>query len=162
MANDDVVRFYTGLPNFKVLKAVFDLFKKSVPMHDRTKLTGLQEFMVTMPKLRLNCPLQDLATRLDVSWSTISRIWLTAMDNSLRKIILWPEREQLWKTMSECFCTSFGTKLAVITDCFQIFLERPSNLQARTCTWSLYKHHYTVKVLLGITPQGVVSFVSEP
>ena len=165
LANDDVVRFYTGLPNFKVLKAVFDLVKKSVPMHDRTKLTGFQEFMATMAKLRLNCPLQDLATRLDVSCSTISRIWLkwlTAMDNSLRKLILWPEREQLWKTMPECFRTSFGTKVAVIIDCFEIFLERPSNLQARTCTWSSYKHHNTVKVLLGITPQGVVSFVSDP
>jgi len=28
-------------------------------------------------------------------------------------------------------------------------------------TWSNYKHHNTVKVLLGITPQGVICFVSE-
>ena len=63
--------------------------------------------------------------------------------------------------MPECFHSSFGTKVAVIVDCFEIFLERPSNLQARTSTWSSYKHHNTVKVLLGITPQGVVSFVSD-
>ena len=83
---DDVVRFYTGLPNRKVLKTVFNLVKKCVSMHDKSKLTGFQEFMVTMASLRLNCPLQDLATRLDVSCSTVSRIWLkwlTAMDNSL-------------------------------------------------------------------------------
>jgi len=41
------------------------------------------------------------------------------------------------------------------------FVERPSNLQARAMTWSNYKHHNTIKVLLGITPQEVVSFVSE-
>ena len=28
-------------------------------------------------------------------------------------------------------------------------------------TWSNYKHHNTIKILMGITPQGVVSFVSE-
>ncbi len=97
---------------------------------------------------------QDLATRLNVSCATISRIWLkwlTAMDNSLRKLIVWPEREQLWKTMPECFRTSFGTKVvAVIIDCFEVFIERPSNLSARASTWSSYKHHNTVKVLLGV------------
>ena len=49
----------------------------------------------------------------------------------------------------------------VIIDCFELFIERPSNLKARCCTWSSYKHHNTAKVLLGITPQGVISFVSE-
>ena len=38
--------------------------------------------------------------------------------------------------------------------------ERP-NLKARAITWSNYKHHNTVKVLLGITPKGVISFVSD-
>ena len=63
--------------------------------------------------------------------------------------------------MPECFRSSFGTKVAVIIDCFEIFIERPFNLKARAMTWSNYKHHNTVKVLLGITPQGVISFVSD-
>jgi len=52
-------------------------------------------------------------------------------------------------------------KVAVILDCFEIFIERPSNLKARTMTWSNYKHHNTVKIFLGITPQGVISFISD-
>ena len=36
-----------------------------------------------------------------------------------------------------------------------------SNLKARLSMWSNYKHHNTIKVLIGITPQGVVSFISE-
>ncbi len=140
MINDDVVKFYSGLPNLTTLKAVYDLVSKSVTRQEGTKLTGFQEFMATMAKLRLNCPLQDLATRLNVSCATVSRIWLkwlTAMDNSLRKLIVWPKREQLWKTMPECFCASFGTKVA---DCFDVFIERPSNLSVRASTWSSYKH----------------------
>ena len=63
--------------------------------------------------------------------------------------------------MPECFKVSFGKKVAVIIDCFEVFIERPSNLLARAATWSNYKHHNTLKVLLGTTPQGVVSFVSD-
>ena len=31
----------------------------------------------------------------------------------------------------------------------------------RDSTWSNYKHHNTVKIIFGITPQGTVSYVSE-
>jgi len=41
------------------------------------------------------------------------------------------------------------------------FSDRPSILSALASTWSNYKHRNTAKVLLGIAPQGIVSFVSE-
>ena len=44
---------------------------------------------------------------------------------------------------------------------FEIFSERPSDLMARAQTYSHYKHHNTVKFLIGISPQGVISFVSK-
>jgi len=63
--------------------------------------------------------------------------------------------------MPECFQKSFGNKVAVIIDCFEIFIEHPSNLRARTLTWWNYKHKNTVKLLVGILPQGTVRFISE-
>ena len=59
-----------------------------------------------------------------------------------------------------CFRTNFGTTVAIILDCFEIFIDRPSNLMARVQTWSSYKHHNTAKYLIGITPQGVISYIS--
>ena len=57
---------------------------------------------------------------------------------------------------------SSGKTVAVILNCFEFFVECPSNLQARAMTWSNnYKHHNTIKILLAITLQGVVSFVSS-
>ena len=78
-----------------------------------------------MVKLRLNCEVQVLVYRLNISPATVSQIllkWLTAMDNSLRSLIMWPDREALRKTMPECFHTSFGTNVTVVIDCF-IFLS---------------------------------------
>ncbi len=83
------------------------------------------------------------------------------MDAVLQHLIIWPTRESLWKTMPQCFIDSFGKYVTVIVDCFEVFIECPSNLLARAITWSSYKHHNTIKILLGITPQGTVSFVSE-
>lgn len=60
-----------------------------------------------------------------------------------------------------CFRYAFGNKVTVIINCFEIFIEKPTNLLPRAQTFSSYKHHITIKVLIGITPQGTVSFVSE-
>ena len=83
------------------------------------------------------------------------------MDMRLSPIIRWPERDELWHTMSLCFQFSFGKKTTIIIDCFEIFIERPSNLLARAQTFSNYKHHNTVKVLIAVTPQGSICFTSK-
>jgi len=53
----------------------------------------------------------------------------------------------------------FGKRTTVIIDGFEVFTERPTNLSARAQTFSSYKHHNTVKVLIGI--RGSISFVSK-
>ena len=162
--NDKHVQFYTGLPSLELLQTVFDFVLKESSSLQAHVLSPFQEFVAALIKLRLNPPLQDLAYRFQVSLSTMSCIvlkWVTIMDIRLRPLILWPDRQELRQTMPECFRASFSEKVAVIIDCFEVFIERPSNLLARACTWSSYKHHNTVKLLIGITPQGVVSFISQ-
>lgn len=65
--------------------------------------------------------------------------------------------------MPQCFQFSFGNKTTVITGCFELFIKKPTNLLTLTKTFSLYKHHVhnTVEILVGITPQGSISFVSQ-
>ena len=79
----------------------------------------------------------------------------------LAPLIKWSEREDLWRTMPQCFQAVFGNKTTVIIDYFEMFISRPSNLMARAQTFSTYKNHNTVKILVGITPQGSISFVSD-
>ena len=152
--DDNFVLYYTGLPNVKVLKAIFKHVLKTMPSERINKLTPFQEFMCTLQKLRSNTPLQGLAYQFGVSKATISRIfsrWLIQMDIRLQDLDLCPDRESLQKTMPICSRRVLEKKVAVIIDCFEIFLEKPSN----------YKHRNTAKVLIGITPQGTVAFVSD-
>ena len=61
--------------------------------------------------------------------------------------------------MPMCFKQAFDNKVTFIIDCFEVFIDRPTNLQAQT--FSSYKHHNTIKILIGITPQGTISYVSD-
>ena len=127
-------------------------------------LNKFQEFIMVLIKLRLNVPQQDIAYRFNVSRSVVSRVfsaWLIVMDIRLSPLISWPDREDLNRTMPQCFIDSFEFKTTVIIDCFEIFIDKPTNLMARAHTYSNYKRHNTVKVLIGITPQGTISFVIE-
>ncbi|XP_068697351.1 uncharacterized protein [Montipora capricornis] len=106
------VSFYTGLPTFEVLEATFNHVAPHVKRRTQS-LSLFQEMVMVLMKLRLNVPNQDLAYRFGVSMSTVSRTfahWLVIMDVRLSPLIRWPEREELWKTMPQCFKFSFGNK----------------------------------------------------
>ena len=82
------------------------------------------------------------------------------MFTRLKPLIRWPGREELKKTMPLDFKTHFQ-KCVVVIDYFEVFCERPKALKARAQTYSSYKHHNTVKFLIGIAPQGVITFISK-
>ena len=48
----------------------------------------------------------------------------------------------------------------VIIDYAEMFIETASTLEVQACLYRDYKHHYTVKCLVCIAPNGGVSWVS--
>ncbi|XP_055509316.1 uncharacterized protein LOC129707898 isoform X1 [Leucoraja erinacea] len=158
--DDKKVEYYTGLPTFTILMVVFNYVQDKLPT--RHSLTYFQQLLIILMKLRLAVTHEDLAYRFFVSESTISRVFNTGLDAlyGISKLIAWPEREVLWKTMPMQFRQTLGKRVAVIIDCFEVFCDRPTSLDARTQTLLNYKHHNTIKFVLGIAPSGAISFVS--
>ena len=158
------VKFYTGLPNLYILMSLFEFISPYILHTHLNKLSLFQEYILTLMRLRLNLALQDLGYRFNIAKNSASRVfvkWIVVMAARMDHLIQWPSRDMLWKTTPECFRKNYGTKVVVIMDCFEVFMERPKNLLARACTFSTYKHHNTAKFLIGITPQGTVSFISK-
>lgn len=153
--NNGKTQFYTGIPMFSMFMQLFTLIAPHVVSTSTNALCQFQEYLLVLIRLWLNVPLQYLAYGFKVSVSTASRIssrWIDVMQVRLDFLIRWPECEELRKTMHLVFRQNFGRGVAVIIDCFEIFTDRPSSLISRTITWSNYKHHNTVKLLIGITP----------
>ncbi|XP_071953199.1 uncharacterized protein [Antedon mediterranea] len=129
--NNERTHFYTGLPSFAVLMLVFELVKSR--FLSRTSVSRFQQLLIVLFKLRLNLRDQDIAYRFV---------------------------PVLWKTMPMQFRIALESKVAVIIDCFEVFCEWPSSLEARAQLFSNYKHHNTVKFLIGCTPCGSISYLS--
>lgn len=75
-------------------------------------------------------------------------------------VLFWPEHGALREALPLSFQQNFPN-CACIIDCFEVFIERPSDLVARAQTYSNYKSHCAAKYLIRITPQGMMSFISK-
>lgn len=127
------------------------------------KLTKMSMVIMFFLKIRLGLFDEDIADRFGVHPSTVSRNFHRVLDVMATKtahLIKWPDRETLQLTMPMSF-RKFFKRCAVIIDCSEVFMERPSDLLARAQVWSNYKHHSTLKFMIGITPQGTISYVSS-
>ena len=126
------------------------------------KLKLEEEFILTLMKLRLALLLEDLAFRFQISSGSASSTfitWVKLCSKELIVLIIWPSRHQIKKTLPGCFRKIYP-KVRCIIDCFECFTAPPSGLDLAATMWSEYKHHYTFKVLVAITPNGEVSYVS--
>lgn len=72
---------------------------------------------------------------------------------------IWPTRQQVDAKMPASFADYPTTRIMI--DATEIFIEQPSSPVAQQQTFSSYKNHNTLKVLIGITPSGAISFVSK-
>ena len=185
LTRDSDVNFFTGLENSRAFTMLFtDLSFVAKDMHywkglsntakDLTsprnkanvrlrKLSLEQEFLLTMMRLRLGLLIDDLAFRFKISSSLASCIfttWIKLMSKELKWLIDWPDRHMIRRNLPSMF-QKYYPKCCVIIDCSEIFIETPSSLDVAAMCWSNYKHHYTIKYLIGITPNGAVSFLSE-
>ena len=90
----------------------------------------------------------------------ILNTWIPLMAQHLQSLIFWPAKEAILQHMPE----DLGNKyphLRCTIDCTEIFIDRPRHLELQQLTWSDYKKHNTVKYLVGITPNGAISFLSK-
>ncbi|XP_064464256.1 uncharacterized protein LOC135375493 [Ornithodoros turicata] len=78
----------------------------------------------------------------------------------LDKAPIWPSRDIVDEFMPEVFRESY-TSTRVILDCTELYIETPSDFRVQSDTYSTYKSHNTAKGLIGIAPNGFVTFVSD-
>ena len=173
--NNDAINFYTSFQTYSHL-ICFNYLGNAVnhlnyrgsetSTSHRTKsqraLSPLNEFFLTLCRLRCGLLEQDLAFRFQICQSTVSRIvttWINFLYYKFRDIPIWPSREQVHITMPGQFRRLYPNT-RIIIDATEVFIQRPSNPTAQQLTFSTYKNHNTAKVLAGITPSGAFSFIS--
>ena len=187
--NDEKTRFYTGFPNYATFILFFTTFMKhgaakltywegqkrtlgsegrkyneehfQKPGRKRT-LRPIDEFYMVCLRLRLGLLQEHLKDIFNVSLMTVSRVmttWINFMYDHMKSLIPWPTREQILANLPKSFCEM--PQVRIVIDATEFFCEKPSSLVAQNLTWSEYKHHNTFKVLIGVAPNGLVTFISR-
>ena len=126
-------------------------------------LRPIDEYFAVMCRLRQGLPEEHLAHLFKVSVSTVSRVfitWLNFMYLRLGQINIWPSRTAIDKTMPEDFKKK-NSSTRVINDCTEVRCQMPSSLQLNGELFSNYKHRTTLKGLIGISPGGAITFISQ-
>ncbi|XP_065681528.1 uncharacterized protein LOC136095184 [Hydra vulgaris] len=98
-----------------------------------------------------------------ISKSTTSRYlitWTNFIYFSIGSVPIWPSREQVDKYIPENFKMTFPSTRCII-DCTELFCQKPSSLRQQSSLFSNYKHHVTYKGLLGNSPSGAITFISQ-
>ena len=174
--NNKLIRFYTGFVTYSMFLAFFTFLGPSVNelnywgskrkstsiRHRSCKLDPKDQLFLTLMKLRLNFPFQDLAFRFGISKTAVSRYfttWICFLYHHLKEVDWVPSVEQVAGTLPQAFKEKYPTTYAII-DGTEIFIEIPHDLFLQSSTWSAYKHHNTAKFLVACSPNGAIIFIS--
>ena len=116
-------------------------------------------------RLRLGLKAEDVCDRTGLALSTFSKMIATSVGFfffffalKLPLLFPWPSRKVIDVTIPPCFAKYPSTR--VIIDCIEMQVQRPTSLLQQSVIISHYKSRNTLKVLVGISPCGLVTFLS--
>uniref|UniRef100_A0A8C5GBF5 DDE Tnp4 domain-containing protein n=1 Tax=Gouania willdenowi TaxID=441366 RepID=A0A8C5GBF5_GOUWI len=127
------------------------------------KLNIKSEFLMVLMKLRVGLTNEFLASILSIGASSCSNIittWIKFLGAQLRGLVFWPDKNSI-RTMLPASLQEKYPNLRCILDCSETFIDRPRDLKLQAATWSDNKKHNTLKYLVGIAPNGHISFMSK-
>lgn len=177
--------FYTGFSNYGIFESVFGYLESkaeklqywrgksevtdsksyqnqgSKPGQKR-KITLKDEFFIVLVRLKVGLFVRDISERFNLSQGQFSKVfttWINFLYYELPLIFPFPSKELIASNLPKSFALYPTTR--IILDCTEVFIEIPSSMAAQSETWSNYKHHNTYKVLVGVSPNGVCTFVSN-
>ncbi len=178
------MRFFTGLQKISVFNVIYGLLKPHIPLLSYWrgskrvstskvkklrksiphKLSGKDQFLLVLMRLRLGLMNQDVEDRFQTSEGTVSAIfatWVKFLGKFLgNALIVWLPKDTIISNLPAMF-QKHHRKLRCIIDCSEVYIERPKSLDVQAATWSEYKKHNTFKFLIGISPTGYIMFLSD-
>jgi DDE superfamily endonuclease/Helix-turn-helix of DDE superfamily endonuclease len=166
--NSKLLHYYTGLEVADKLLAVFATLGPVVNnlSYYRTgsvvNISPINQFILMLAKLRQDLdylPLSHLCGVSEFTAQNIFTTWVNLCARQWSEINLWPNGDLIKYFCPEDFKLKFPST-RVIIDGTEIPIKKPANPVSQRATFSSYKNRNTVKVVVGSTPGGMISFLS--
>ncbi|XP_033739899.1 uncharacterized protein LOC117327155 [Pecten maximus] len=167
VSDDAGTMFYTGLSSYKDFKFVLACLGDGVNhlnyLYNQVENVSIEnQLFLTLIKLRQNKTNFELSRLFNISETSVANIWITWLNFMYRQwqeIQWWPERDLVRYFCPTDFLSKFPTT-RVIVDGTECPVKKPRPPVAQQSTYSTYKNRNTIKVLVGTTPGGLVSYLS--
>ncbi|XP_066603587.1 uncharacterized protein [Prorops nasuta] len=171
--NQDMRRKFEGYKSIKsdeqilglagVTRNVFNYLLKHLNNSTNWNIPKYDRLLITLVKLKTGLSFSSIALLFDIHRTTASKVFSSTLQNlvcATKENIFWPAKHTIQKTMPECF-KPHHSNVRVIIDCTEFKTETPNSVDNRVFFYSHYKKGYTIKILIGITPCGFISFKSK-
>lgn len=163
--NPKAVSYYTGFNDYNHFMAFYYCLGPSVDelSYQCSSLSPKNQLFLTIMKLRQGKEDFELSLLFKISIATVSRVittWINFMFFQLKELQIWPSKEIVQDHMPQNFYEKFPST-RVILDATECPIQKPSNVNNQATTWSTYKHRNTVKAMIGCTPRGAISYISD-
>ena len=158
--NETALKSLTNVPS-----NVFSLFMTMIP---KTVLKSVElriedKLLLFLMKMKLGISFTSIGVLFGIHRTTVSKTFyyvLYTLATATKNWIFWPTKEVISRTMPLCF-KQFYPNCTVIIDCTEMKTERPTTIPQQILMWSDYKSSFTIKYLIGITPEGLIMFLSK-
>lgn len=140
---------------------------EAITEHDKDKnfscCSVKRRVAMALCKLRLNLSFICVSVLFHLPYHTCIRYFygtLVSLYTVLRSGVHWSSKEEVLNSLPKCFQPFCKTR--IVLDCTEIRIDKPECLNCRLGLYSHYKGCETVKFLLGVSPSGLITFLSEP
>lgn len=156
------LKIATGIPTTTLLDTFVELCESIRPSEHMNKGMSLKHrILLTMYKLKHNVSNAMIANSFKISEKTARKYFadtIQLLAKALECCILWQTKEENQKSLPACFAKFPNT--VTVLDCTEIKTVKFGCITCRTCTYSHYKGTNTVKLLIGVSPSGLINFIS--
>ncbi|CAN7948575.1 unnamed protein product [Ixodes pacificus] len=160
LKTDAEVKAFTGVESIQLLQRI----SKNVQRFDtmNTELSVHERVVLVLVRLKTFLSFKCIGTLFRVSEATVHRYFygtLPTLAAVLKSAVYWPTKGEVKENIPHCFRDY--CEVRVVLDCTEVEIEKSHCLACRLFTYSYYKGRHTVKFLIGVSPAGLITFVSQ-
>lgn len=152
----------TGICSIELLNDIVSSLEQSNAISSKCMLDIHDKVVMTMMMLKHALTFDFLSHLFGCSPTTCStaiRSTITSIASDIQGCMHWSSKEEIQNNMPMCF--EHFSKTRVVLDCTEISISTPKCLRCNISTYSHYKKCHTIKYMVGVSPGGIITFLSR-
>lgn len=154
----------TGIPSFDILKKIVEIFTENFPDIRSHALSIEERIVLCFIKFKQDMAFSVLAVFFkNITASLCRKIYVHTeplLGLIFKHLIYWPSKNEILSNIPYCF--EKFSNVRIILDCTEVNIQKPKCLTCRIKLYSNYKSNYTIKFMIGVSPAGLITFISKP